>query len=665
MHSSSLPRHDPSGPIFFEEFFEMGKEELFSPFLRPSSRRWASYLTLKASVLSAVLLFFSFLFSFSPTWLSLSHFLLVCVYFFAGIPALIEAVEDLALFDVNIDILMTLAAFSSVFIGSGMEGGLLLVLFALSGAMEDAVTSKAKGSLKALHKLSPTVAFVWTESGDLIQRSVRDIIPGDRILIKAGEVVPLDGIVVDGVSSVNMGHLTGESVPLTKKVDDTVAAGARNLEGAMTLSVTHTSADSTLSRIIQLVTRAQAAKPRLQRWFDTWSRTYAITIILISFLFVVFYPWISNIPYAGIEGSIYRGLAFLIAASPCALIIAIPIAYLSAVSACAKEGFLIKGGISLDALASCTVVAFDKTGTLTTGDLQCIGVASLQENPVPPHVVSIALALERNAVHPMAKGILAYGKKQGIPPTSISSFQTLPGYGLIGTLETGDNVYIGNIEGAKKRLSPDRIENIEQAIVSFREAGEMIAVLLIKDDVFFFRFVDTIRYSVPEMIQRLQKERHLATLMLTGDHLPSAERVAREVGVDTTYAELRPEDKLRYVEQLAQEKGLAMVGDGMNDAPALARATVGISMGEEGSMAAADAADVVLLHDRIDKLDWLFQKAHQTVSVVRENLILAAGAILLAALPALAGVVPLWLAVILHEGGTILVGLNGLRLLRR
>ncbi|MCE2982750.1 MAG: cation-transporting P-type ATPase, partial [Parachlamydia sp.] len=241
----SIPRPPHTKPAIFEEFFGMGGEESASPFLTPETRKWGANLTVKASLAAACLLFTAFLLRFVPGGTALSHFLLVFVYFLAGIPALIESIEDLGELDVNIDVLMTIAAFSSVLIGSSMEGALLLVLFALSGSMEDAVTAKAKGSLNRLHRLSPTKATIIDERGRLLERSVKDITLGTLILVQAGEIVPLDGIVEEGISSVNLVHLTGESLPVGKRKGDEVPAGARNLDGSLTIKATHTSADAT------------------------------------------------------------------------------------------------------------------------------------------------------------------------------------------------------------------------------------------------------------------------------------------------------------------------------------------------------------------------------------------------------------------------------------
>lgn len=652
------------------EFFELGQQESVSPFLQPSSRLWSINLTLKAAFLAAFLLLLSFAGSFFTQTTPFSKILLIGVYFLAGIPSLIEAIEDLTDGEINIDILMTLAAFSSVFIGSGMEGGLLLVLFSLSGAMEDAVTSKAKDALSSLHKLSPTKATVIEPDGTFIERAVRNISVGTNILVKAGQVIPLDGNVINGCSSVNLVHLTGENFPVTKTVGDLVPAGARNLEGALTVVVTKTSGDSTLSRIISLVTQAQEARPRLQRWFDKASKGYAITIISLSAFFALTLPFILSIPFLGIEGSVYRAVAFLIAASPCALIIAIPIAYLSAVSACAKRGILLKGGITLDALAKCKAIAFDKTGTLTTGELTCLSIEALNPNDnneaMMNQALAVAYAMERNAVHPIAAAIIKYAEAKKTSVATIYNFISIPGYGLkaVATLPEGDQeVYIGRPSYIANRQPPDQQNSLIKRSAEIEELGELLTVLIIGSNPFLFRFQDTPRPYINIMLEAITK-RGIKLVMLTGDHFNSARRTAQELKINEFHAALNPEEKLNYVSNLAEKLGLAMIGDGVNDAPALARATVGICMGKVGSSAAIDAADVVLLHDNIEMLDWLIEKAKQTQIVVKQNLFLATSAIVIASLPALAGIVPLWLAVVMHEGGTVLVGLNALRLLR-
>ena len=574
--------------------------------------------------------------------------------FFSGTPALIASLNDLKNFEINIDVLMTVAAFVAVLIGSSMEGALLLMLFETSGALEAAVSRKTLSAIHNLNNIAPKFAFVVGDQGTIYEKSVREITVGMHLLIKAGEIVPLDGKVLEGTSSVNLAHLTGESLPSPKKEGDEIPAGARNLDAAMTIEVTRTSSDSTLARIVQLITEASEAKPKLQRTLDRFGKHYATTIISLTFLFALSLPFLASMSFFGTEGSVYRSLAFLIAASPCALIIATPTAYLSAISSCARKGIILKGGTILDSLASCKIVAFDKTGTLTTGELVCtslepIGSTTLSEL----EALGIAAALERHVVHPIASAITRLATEKKAPLVEISEVKTIPGYGLEAMLKDKKiRVAIGLVE----YIAKDAASRIRS------EKAEVLSALSIGEELFLFRFSDQVRQAIPQLMQNFQRQK-LRTVMLTGDHSVNANAVGKMLGIGEVFADLRPEGKLEKIAALLREGNLAMIGDGINDAPALTRATVGISMGRIGSATAVEASDVVLLNDDLSLLSWLFSKARRTQRVVKENLCLSLGVICLASLPALLGLIPLWLAVILHEGGTVLVGFNGLRLL--
>ena len=655
-------------PFIFDEFFASGKEESISPFLTPKSRRWGKNLALKTAVFSAFLLLASFTTSFILP--PLSSLLLLFVYFFSGTPALLGSIQDIKNLEINIDVLMTLAALLSVVIGSGMEGALLLVLFELSAAMENMVSEKTKGTLLSLHQLSPRFASVISSDGTLYDKAVKEISIGTHLLIKAGEVVPLDGTVINGSSFVNLFHLTGESHPVPKKKGNEIQAGTRNLDGTLTLEVTRTSNDSTLTRIIQLITQAQDAKPQLERFLDRFGKWYAMTIMALFFIFILALPLFFSIPYLGPEGGIYRALAFLIAASPCALIIATPTAYLSAISSCARKGILLKGGVVLDALANCKRIAFDKTGTLTTGKLSCVSI-----EPIPAQnslcaideAIAIACGLERNAVHPIADAVVAYAKEKSIKPKELIDFKAVHGYGLEGKVNHRGklvNVFIGHPDFIEQKIPETFKKNWESLQNAMQREGHLSTLLLVEDTLFLFHFLDTMRPESIALIERLKNQEHLKPMMLTGDHLDIAQAVAKKVGIDEVFANLRPEDKLAKVAEFSQETGLIMVGDGINDAPALARSTVGISLGKIGSATAIDASDIVFLNDDLSLLDWLVHKAKKTLSIVKQNISLALCVIVFATIPALLGLVPLWIAVILHEGGTVLVGLNSLRLLK-
>jgi len=647
-----------SRPYSFDEFFASGFEESVSPFLTQSSRGWGRNLDLKSAYSAAVFLGLAFGFSFVN--LSLSYIFLMSVYFLSGAPALLAAFNDLKNLEINIDVLMTLAAFLAVLIGSGLEGALLLVLFELSHGMESAVSWRAKSAIHNLNHLAPKFAYVRSEEGDLYRKSVMEISVGTHLFIKNGEIVPLDGRVIEGASSVNLVHLTGESMPVLKRAGDIVPAGARNLEAAIIIEVTRTSRDSTLSRIIQLIAEAEEAKPKLQRWLDRFGKRYASSIIGLTAVFAVGLPLFFSMPYLGTEGGIYRSLAFLIAASPCALIIATPTAYLSAISASARKGILLKGGVTLDAIASCKTIAFDKTGTLTTGDLKVASIEPLSQTATSLETaLSIAASLERHVVHPIAAAICSFADAKKTPLTALSEVQTIPGSGIQAFAE---------IDGEKKRVFIG-LPKASQVETKKEMEGQVLAVLAIGDctetrELFLFRFIDQIRPDSAKLLKQLKESHQLKTVMLTGDSEQNAHAVGRQLDLSEIYANLRPQDKLEEVAKLSKQEGLAMVGDGINDAPALARATVGISMGKIGSGAAVDASDVVLLNDDLSQISWLFAKSYQTQRIVKQNLTLALSVITLATIPALLGWIPLWIAVLLHEGGTVLVGLNSLRLFR-
>ncbi len=649
----------------FDAYFASNLEETLSPFLIPSSRKWAVNLPIKTALLSLFSLTAAYIFHFYS--LPLSYFALTFVYFLSGVPALLNALADLRKGDVNIDVLMTLAALLSVMIGSGLEGGLLLVLFELSGAMEEMVTAKTSSALYALNGLAPQTARVRDSEGHVYEKATALIAVDDEILIPAGEIVALDGIILSGSSSLNLSHLTGESRPLSVTVGELVHAGARNTDGALIVKVIRTSNDSTINRIVKLISKAQAAKPKLQQFLDAFSGPYALTIIGLSTFFALALPFIFDMPFLSHEGSIYRALSFLIAASPCALIIATPTAYLSALSACARKGILLKGGKVLDAAAQMEMIAFDKTGTLTTGDLLCTAIFPIVESRISiREALAFAAGLEESSTHPIATAILERAKREGVKPAKISDFLSLPGAGLQGNSE-GTALYIGKnsfIE-SKKSGSTRAIEQLLKARTEKDANGNIFTTLLVADAAFLFTFSDELRKNLPELIINLRTNYKLHLTMLTGDNSANALQVQSQIGLDSFYADLSPEEKLAKVSELNKTKILAMVGDGVNDAPALAAASIGIAMGKIGSAAAVHEADVIFLQDDLSHLPWLIDRSKKTRAIIKQNLAIALSVIFLATTPALLGLIPLWVAVILHEGGTVIVGLNSLRLLRQ
>jgi len=642
-----------------DEYLSSGFEERVNPFITKDSRLWGTYSSLIASLLSFSLLIIAYVFLLVSS--NLSNGILVIVYFFVGTPALIDTLRDLAKLKINIEVLMTLAAFLSVLIGSQLEGALLLVLFALSHTLEHMVTQKTKGALSSLQKLSPSMAIVFDQNGQTYQKSVKEIYPGTKILIRAGEVIPLDGRVLEGSSYVNLSHLTGESVPIAKKKHDEVQAGSINTDGTLTVEVLKTSSDSTLAKIIKLITEAQAAKPKLQRFLDQFGDIYATSIILISILIAGVLPFIVNIPFLTNSGSIYRSLAFLIAASPCALIIGAPTAYLGAISACARKGILLKGGVILDALADCTKLFFDKTGTITTGKLACVSIKSLHPSLDSDLLLSIAAGLENGAHHPIAAAILDYAKAKNIAIYPIEELKVIPGSGVQGIAEINGIKHpctIGSSDYLLQKIPPHLHAEVQNAI---DREGKVVALAMIDTSILIFHFLDELRKDVKRIITTLSKS--ITVEMLTGDHKDNARAVASSVGITHFHSDITPEGKLDIIKEQSKNDKIIMVGDGINDAPALTYAHVGIAMGKIGSHTAIEAADAVLLNDDLSTIAWLLSHAKKTHKIVKQNIFLALLAILANAVLSLSGIIPLFVAVILHEGSTVLVGLNSLRLL--
>ncbi|RLM56288.1 hypothetical protein C2845_PM10G19720 [Panicum miliaceum] len=563
-----------------------------------------------------------------------------------GVSAALDALVNIADGRINIHVLMALAAFASIFMGNALEGGLLLAMFNLAHIAEEYFTSKSMFDVRELKENHPEFALLLETSGEeSVQFSnlsytkvpVHDLEVGSHILVRAGEAVPVDGEVYQGSSTVTIEHLTGETKPLERTVGDAIPGGARNLEGMMIVKVTKSWEDSTLNRIVQLTEEGQLIKPKLQRWLDEFGEYYSRVVVALSLAVALLGPLLFKWPFFGnsvCRGSIYRGLGLMVAASPCALAVA-PLAYATAISSLASKGILLKGGHVLDALSACQSIAFDKTGTLTTGKLTCkaiepihghLGVTNGRSNPCctpncESEALAVAAAMEKGTTHPIGRAVLDHSVGKELPAVAVESFECLPGRGVDATLS-----------GVKVTL---------------------------------FHFEDEPRSGVCEVISTLREKAKLRIMMLTGDHESSAQRVAKAVCIDEVHFSLKPEDKLNKVKAVSREGGggLIMVGDGINDAPALAAATVGMVLAQRASATAVAVADVLLLQDNICGVPFCIAKARQTTSLVKQSVALALTCIVFAALPSVLGFLPLWLTVLLHEGGTLLVCLNSIRAL--
>lgn len=644
----------------FHKFFELGLEESLSPFLSEEGKKLSQNLLLKGALFSALLLLVAFVFRQCSCQLPIS-FLLSIIYLLVGSPALVAFLEDVFIKkDVNIDVLMTLAAFGALLSGYAMEGAFLLVLFEISQALEGVLTMAAKRSLAQLEDLNPEKAVCVEEDGSLFDRALADVAVGQVVLVRCGEVVPIDGVVVSGQASCSLGHLSGEELPVLYTVGSLIASGARVVEGGLYVKTQVLSHQSTLASLVSLITQAHIHKPTLSQTFDVYGRMYSMSVIALTALLAGFLPVIIDCSFFGRGGSLQRAMTFLMAASPCALILAIPISYLSALGAALKKGVIVKGGIVLDRLMTCENVVFDKTGTLTYGTFEIESCERLCGDFPQESALGYLASLEQYSTHPIAKAIVEYARRKSYRLRVCEKVQLDAGKGISGLLQEKKktfSLFAGSFAYIRE-MFPNFASIIDQA----HQDIFIELFFVIDDSCFVCHLQDVTRQessSAVSLLKRLGKK----VFLLSGDRKQTVEKIAKKLGVTGVWSEAKPEEKVRVISTLSSQ-GVAMVGDGLNDAPALAHATVGISMGAVASESAREVAQVVLLHDALNLLPWLFEKASRTRVIVFQNIVFAFFAILVGVIFSISGMLPLWGAVLLHEGSTLLVGLNGLRLLR-
>lgn len=610
------------------------------------------------------------------------------VYLLVGTPELADVLPQIAKGDIDTHVLTSAAVFGTIFLGCAAEGALLLSLFATAHAVEDRATKHAQGDLRALWDSVPTQANLISESGsdeelgepDMVSArriSATDVPVGALLLVKAGEQVPLDGDVVGGSALVSLERITGESLPVRKRRGDEVPAGAGTSDGALVIRTQRLASDSTPARIARLTENAQRKRPTVQAFLDRAGGIYSRAVLLATVVAMAAGPLL-GLPLLGRGGAIYRAFAFLSAAAPCALLMA-PLAYVAAIASSAKRGALVRGGITLDALSDCYAVCLDKTGTLTAGVLEC---TSVEPKEAEPWALAVAAALERRVKHPMAQAVLdrASAYDSNLANVQVESFRAVQGQGVEGSVQVDgfdgvQNVRFGSISFVNQG-DADSIPDVPSHVSDWYEVDgqqdpEIISVL---DGLpcgrTTFRFSDRVHGSSSEAVKDLRAQGYEVSV-LTGDDRPNALSVARNIGIppESVYSSLSPSDKLHKVAEVKESMGkgnIMMVGDGINDAPALASADVGVAVAATPSEAAASAADVLLLHRGVDVIQLLpgvLRIAKRTRAVMVQNLVLACLSVLGTSLPALGGAVPLWLAVLLHEGTTILVAANSLRLL--
>lgn len=590
--------------------------------------------------------------------------LYVVSYLSGGYMGTVELIDDLKRRQIHIDFLMIAAAIGAAIIDQWLEGAVLLFLFSLSGTLEGYALGKSRNAIHALMALRPETALVRTKEGEEIQVPVADLVPGQIVIVKPGEHIPIDGAILEGESQIDESAITGESVPVTRTPGDTVFAATLNQDGVLQVEVTKRAQETTLSRIIELVEKAQDRRAETQQFLDRFEPVYT-QIVLLMVALVILVPWLLlDHPF---EPTFYRAMTLLVVASPCALIISTPAAIISAIANSARNGVLFKGGGTLERIQQLDTIAFDKTGTLTLGKPVVTDLIPFTrangEKTTEQQLLAIAAGCEQYSEHHLAKAILNRAAEAGVEPVSVTRQQTLAGKGIQGnwngtTVSAGNASLLQTLEIEPSRpvqIEADRLEAEGKTVVYILEAGNVRGLIAMADQ---------IRPNAKETITRLRQLGIRSIAMLTGDNHGVAQRIADELGIDDVHAELLPEEKSVRVEEMSRSGTVAMVGDGINDAPALATSHLGIAMGAAGTDVALESADVVLMGDDLTKLPWILWLARTSRTVVRQNITFSLSVIVFLIVSVFWIDLPLTLGVIAHEGSTILVVLNGLRLLR-
>jgi Zn2+/Cd2+-exporting ATPase len=582
-------------------------------------------------------------------------------YLFGGTFATIAAVEDLLHRTVNVDLLMVTAAAGAAIVGHWEEGAILLGLFSSSNALEHFALGRTHRAVKSLMDLSPDEATLLRDDlpgGEQVV-PVAQLATGDRVLIRPGEQIPVDGEIVAGESSIDQAAITGESVPVHRRPGQQVFAGTMNTTGALEVKVTRLAQESTLARIIRIVDEAREQKSRTQRFTDRFEGRYTILVIVGSVLAFLGFWQIGDMTR---DDAFYRAITLLVVASPCALVISTPASTLSGLANAARNGVLFKGSGHLENLGMTRVLAFDKTGTLTVGKPVVTDVIPCEGGWSERDLLVRAASAERLSEHPLADAIVSSARERGLPLEEALDFRAVPGKGLKAHVD-GHEVAIGSpklfadlgIDLGPASEIADRLRSEGKTAMLVGDSRRVQGVIAV---------ADTLRPSASGVVGELKDLGVQRIVMLTGDHELVAQAIARQVGVDEVQAELLPEEKLTFIHDLAEHGNVAMVGDGVNDAPALASATVGVAMGGAGSDVALETADVVLIADDLTKLPYAVALSQRTRRTIIQNLTFSLAVIVVLVVSALTIGIPLPLGVVGHEGSTIIVVLNGLRLLR-
>ncbi len=560
--------------------------------------------------------------------------------------------------DLDVDLLMVVAAIGAASIGYWMDGAILIFIFSLSGTLEDYTMEKTNKDIRSIMKLRPEEA-VLLENGVESKVKVEALKRGDVILVRPGDRISADGFIIEGYSAINEASITGEGIPADKKKGDEVFSGTINGQGALEIEVTKPSEETVLSKIIHLVQEAKNEKPPSQLFVERFEGIYAKIVVLIAVLLMTLPPYLFNWTWSD---TIYRAMIFLVVASPCALVSSIMPVILSGISNAARKGVLFKGGVHLENIGGVKVVAFDKTGTLTYGRPKVIDVVPFSEMR-GEELLQIAASVETLSEHPIAKAIVREAKDKQLNLSKPKELQAIHGLGVHGILD-GKEYKIGKKDILKGVAVS--AENLERAARLEEQGKTVIFVTADGIAIGLISVEDTIRPQAKKVIGEL-KSKGLKVALLTGDTKTTGNAIAKQAGIDEVYAELLPEQKVEAIKKLGEKYGkVAMVGDGVNDAPALATASVGIAMGSGGTDVAMETADIILMADNIENIPFAINLGRRASIVIKQNIVFAiAVALTLVTLNFIGqGQITLPQGVVGHEGSTVLVILSGLRLLR-
>lgn len=576
-----------------------------------------------------------------------------------GVYALRGAIFSLRSLVLDMNFLMTVAAIGAISIGEWFEAAMVMFLFSLGNALEAGTVERARDSVRSLVDLSPVQARVRRNEAE-IEIPAYEVRVGDIFVVRPGEKIPTDGIVIAGSSTVNQAAVTGESAPVEKTVGDTVFAGTINQRGSLDARATATAQDNTLAKLIHLVEQAQAEKAPSQRFTEVFGRYYTPLVVGLAVAVAAVPPVIFGSEF---RDSLYIALTLLVVSCPCALVISTPVSIVSAIGNAARNGVLIKGGSHLEAAGDVRVVAFDKTGTITTGEARVTDVVAF-EGFTKDQVLSIAAAIEKRSEHPLADAILREAKELNIRIAEATDFEALTGMGAAAKFD-GSTAIIGNSR-LMEQLGID-MESRKDILSDLQSQGKTVVVVAADGKpVGAIALMDTVRASAKEAFLGLRRIGIEKIVMITGDNESTARAVARDLGVDEYYAELLPQDKVDIIRVLVERFGshVAVVGDGVNDAPALAAATVGIAMGAAGSDIALETADIALMSDDLSKLPYTIRLSRRALATIKQNIAFSLAVIAVLISTALLGWLSLPLGVFGHEGSALVVIANGMRLMK-